>query len=86
MTMNTAFLKMWSYGCIFGQTKIFRYLQEHEKLRYKHSEKGWAKNIEEALEKAKLALKEAFQLDTFFEKLGIVYLGPLMGTTWSLCL
>jgi len=69
-----------------NKAKIFRYLQEHEKLRYKHSEKGWAKNIEEALEKAKLALKEAFQLDTFFEKLGIVYLGPFDGTTWSLCL
>ena len=41
--------------------------------------KAGAKNIEEALEKAKLALKEAFQLDTFFEKLGIVYLGPFDG-------
>jgi 1-deoxy-D-xylulose-5-phosphate synthase len=38
-----------------------------------------AHGLEETLEKAKLALKEAFQLDTFFEKLGIVYLGPFDG-------
>ncbi|WP_018963102.1 1-deoxy-D-xylulose-5-phosphate synthase [Coprothermobacter platensis] len=41
--------------------------------------KAGAHGLEETLEKAKLALKEAFQLDTFFEKLGIVYLGPFDG-------
>lgn len=35
--------------------------------------------LDEMVEKLKLAIKDLFRLDTFFEKLGFVYLGPFDG-------